>query len=232
MQLKTLLTGLITFCLMSFWGYSQQVKLSQGIAITDFDYTNNEGQSIGGLKSGSGLSFQVSYHKAHLVDSTKYLINQSPMDIYLAQHRRFAQVLSWVNYDLGISFVQMNALGDIQQNAFSYQTDFLGIQGKLGVRIPLPFKLAINLQGIGSINKIVHGNQYLMNRYIDLTGDPQFSGVKIMMGFGTEVEKRFSDKLAGFVSYQYQQTFLPKTAGESTLNFKPSTGSVGIRFLI
>jgi len=232
MNHKSLLIGFIALIAIGFQGFGQQVKLSQGIAITDFAYTNNEGQSIEGLKSGSGLSFQVSYHKANLVDSTKYLINQGSFDIYLAQHRRVAQVLQWVNYDLGISFIQMNAVGDIQQNAFSYQTDFLGLQGKLGIRIPLPLKTSINLQGIASVNKIVHGNQYLMNRYLDLTVDPQFSGIKMMLGYGVEVEKRFSEKLAGFASYQYQQTFLPQKAGESTLNFKPSSGSVGIRFLI
>lgn len=232
MNNKSLLIGLILFIAVQFNGFTQQVKLSQGIAITQFDYSNNEGQSIGGLKSGSGLSFQVAYHKANLVDSTKYLINQKPVDIYLAQHRRLAQLLSWLNYDVGISFIQMNAVGDIQQNAFSYQTDFLGLQTKLGVSIPLPLKTSINFHGIASVHKIVHGNQFLMNRYIDLTLDPQFSGLKMMLGFGVDVEKRFSEKLAGFASYQYQQTFLPTSAGESTLNFKPTTGSVGIRFLI
>ncbi len=232
MRFRNLLIGIVSILCFSYSGFAQQVKLSQGIAITTFDYINKDGQSIEGLKSGSGLAFQVSYHKAHLVDSTKYLINQSPIDIYLATHRRMATVLAWVNYDLGISFVQLNAVGDIQQNTFSYQTDFLGLQGKLGLRIPLPFKTSINLQGIASVNKIVHGNQFLMNRYIDLTQDLQFSGLKMMMGYGVEVEKRFSEKLAGFASYQYQQTFLPTRAGESTLNFKPTTGSVGIRFLI
>lgn len=232
MKLNFRLFFVLIFILSSRNVFAQQVKLSQGIAITNFDYVNNDGQLIDGLKSGSGLSFQVSFHKSSIVDSTKYLINQKPFDIFLAQHRRVAHLLSWVNYDLGISFIQMNAVGDIQQNVFSYQTDFLGVQGKLGIRIPLPFKTSVNLQGIASVNKIVHGNQFLINRYIDLSLDPQFSGVKLMLGFGAEVEKRFSDKLAGFVSYQYQQTFLPTTMGESTLNFKPNTGSVGIRFLI
>ena len=121
---------------------------------------------------------------------------------------------------------------DLKSSLLANQTDFLGFQGKIGFRIPLPFKTSINLQGIASVNKIVHGNQFLLNRYIDLTGDPQFSGVKPMLGFGVDMEKRFSEKLAGFVSYQYQQTFSPKSVGESTLNFKPTSGSVGIRFLI
>jgi hypothetical protein len=62
-----------------------------------------------------------------------------------------------INYDLGLQFTQLNAVGEIQNNSFSYQTDYLGIHGKLGIRIPLPAKFSINLQGIASVNKIVHG---------------------------------------------------------------------------
>jgi hypothetical protein len=38
--------------------YGQQFKLTQGIALTQFNYLNEQGQLVDGLKSGSGLSFQ------------------------------------------------------------------------------------------------------------------------------------------------------------------------------
>ena len=136
-----------------------------------------------------------------------------------------------LNYDLGLQFSQLNAVGDIQNNAFSYQTDYLGVHGKLGIRIPLLFKTAFNLQGIVSVNKIVHGNQLLLNRYEDLTQDDQFSQIKFMGGFGVEVEKRFSDRLAGFFSFQQTQTLNAQPKGQSTLNFKPTMLSFGMRIL-
>jgi hypothetical protein len=211
--------------------YGQQFKLTQGIALTQFNYQNEQGQLVDGLKSGSGLSFQLAFHKASLVDTTQQKLEQTPFAIYLSQNAIVAKFLSLLNYDLGFQFTQMNAVGDIQNNAFSYQTDFLGVHGKFGIRIPLPWKTAINLQGIASINKIVHGNQLLMNRYEDLTLDPQFGQIKFMGGYGAEVEKRFSDKLAGFVSYQQTQTLNDQPEGQSTLNFKPTVFSVGIRFM-
>jgi hypothetical protein len=70
-----------------------------------------------------------------------------------------------------------------------------------------------------------------MNRYVDLTEDAQFSPFKIMGGYGVELERRFSDKLAGFFSYQQTQTLNSNPVGQSTLKFNPSTFSVGIRFL-
>ena len=211
--------------------YGQQFKLTQGIALTQFNYLNEQGQLVDGLKSGSGLSFQLAFHKASLIDTTQLKLEQTPFAIYLSQNAKVAKLLSLLNYDLGLQFTQMNAVGDIQNNAFSYQTDYLGAHGKFGIRIPLPWKFAVNLQGIASINKIVHGNQLLMNRYEDLTQDPQFSQIKFMGGYGAEVEKRFTDKLAGFISYQQTQTLNDQPEGQSTLNFKPTVFSVGIRFM-
>ena len=209
----------------------QQFKLTQGIAITQFNYQNEQGQNVQGLKSGSGLAFGLAFHKACLVDSAKYKLDQTPFAIYLGQNPTVAKLLSLINYDLGIQLTQLNAVGDIQNNAFSYQTDYIGLHGKLGVRIPLPWKFSLNLQGIASVNKIVHGNQWLMNRYVDLTEDAQFAQVKMIAGYGAEFEKRFSDKLAGFFSYQQTQTMNSNPVGQSTLHFKPTIVSVGIRLL-
>jgi hypothetical protein len=210
---------------------AQQFKLNQGIALTQFNYQNDQGQPFQGLKRGSGLAFQLSYHKASLVDSAQYKLEQSPFAIYLGQNPKIARLLSMINYDLGIQFNQLNAVGDIQNTAFSYQTDYLGLQGKLGLRIKLPFACSLNLQGIASVNKIVHGNQLLLNRYVDLTEDPQFSQVKIMAGYGAELERLFSGKVAGFMAYQQSQTINSNPVGLSTLNFSPSIFSIGIRFL-
>ena len=210
---------------------AQQFKLTQGIAITEFVYQNEQGQNVQGLKSGSGLAFALAFHKASLVDSAKYKLDQTPFAIYLGQNPKVAKLLSLINYDLGLQFTQLNAVGDIQSNAFSYQTDYIGLHGKLGVRIPLPWKFSLNLQGIASVNKIVHGNQLLMNRYVDLTEDAQFAQVKMMAGYGAEFEKRFSDKLVGFFAYQQTQTLNSNPVGQSTLHFKPTMFSVGIRIL-
>jgi len=221
----------ILFVLITIQVKAQQFKLNQGIAITQFIYQNEQGQNVQGLKSGSGLAFGLAYHKSGLVDSAKYKLDQTPFAIYLGQNPTVAKLLSLINYDLGLQFTELNAVGDIQNNAFSYQTDYIGFQGKLGVRIPLPWKFSLNLQGIASANKIVHGNQLLMNRYVDLTDDAQFAQIKIMAGYGTEFEKRFSDKLVGFFSYQQTQTLNSNPVGQSTLHFKPTIFSVGIRLI-
>ena len=210
---------------------AQHFKLTQGIAFTQFNYQNDQGQMLKGMKSGSGLAIQLSYHKSSLVDTAQQQLQQTPLAIYLTKNVKLAKLLSLLNYDVGLQFNQFNAVGDIQNNAFSYQTDYLGLHGKLGIRVPLPWKIAINLQGIISLNKIVHGNQLLLNRYEDLTQDAQFSQLKLMGGYGLELEKRFSERLGGFVSYQQSQTLNSNPEGQSTLNFRPIVFSVGIRLI-
>lgn len=211
--------------------HAQQFKLSQGLSFTQFKYQNNQGQQIQGLRQGSGLSVQLSYHKASLVDSSTYKVEQSRSAIYLNQHPKLGKLLSLINYDLGIQFMQMNAVGDIQNNAFNYQTDYLGLHGKLGIRIPLPYAYSLNFQGIASVNKIVNGNLLLVNHYVDLTEDQQFAQVKIMAGYAVEIEKKFTNKLATFISYQQSSTINESPVGLSILHFKPTVFSVGIRFI-
>ena len=83
---------------------AQQFKLTQGIAITQFNYQNEQGQNVQGLKSGSGLAFALAFHKASLVDSAKYKLDQTPFAIYLGQNPKIAKLLSLINYDLGLQF--------------------------------------------------------------------------------------------------------------------------------
>ena len=223
---------IILFCVYNATpAFAQQFKLTQGIAITEFIYQNEQGQNVQGLKSGSGLAFGLAFHKASLVDSAKYKLEQTPLSITLGQNPSLARLLSKLNYDLGLQFSQLNAVGDIQNNAFSYQTVYIGLHGKSGFRISLPYKFSINLQGIVSVNKIVHGNQLIMNHYVDLTEDAQFAQVKMMAGYGAEFERKFSDKLVGFFSYQQTQTLNSNPVGQSTLHFKPTMFSVGIRLI-
>ncbi len=221
------LTVLLIVC--TFSCLSQQIKLSQGLSFTTYDYINNQGKAITSLKSGSGIAFQISIHKPKLVDLAKYQVSQKPFAIYLSKNKLMAKALSYMNYDVGAQFTQFNAVGDIPPTAFSYQTDFLGVFGKLGVRVPLPYQVAINVQGILSVNKIAHGNQLLGNRFLDLTVDPQFSGIKVIAGYGFEIEKSFTDKLVGHFSYQKGQTLGVSPVNNSTLNFAPAIFSVGLR---
>lgn len=219
----------ISFWLISNVSQAQQFKMSQGISITEYQFTNDLGQKVEGIRSAPGISTQASFHREHLVDINNLNVEQSKIGIFLGQNPKLLKFLTFLNYDLGIQYLQMNSVGDIQNNAFSYQTDYLGVQGKFGLRLVLPFKFSLNLQGLVSGQKMLYGTQFVNGRYVNLAADPQFSSIKVLAGFGGEFERKFSDRLVGFFAYQQTQTSYGIAQGQSTLNFKPIVFSLGFR---
>ena len=218
---------------MSFFVHTssgQQFKMSQGVTLTDYVFKNDQGLQSLDLRAATGIATQVSFHKASLYDSLSSKLEQTKLAIYLSKNPFAAKLLSKLNYDLGIQYSQMNAVGDVQRNTFSYQTDFLGLQGKVGLRIKLPFQFSVNLQGIAGAQKMLYGTQFVNNQYRDLGKDMQFSNVKIMLGFGGELERSFSDRLVGIFAYQQTQTINQSAVDQSTLSFKPVIFSMGFRF--
>jgi hypothetical protein len=76
---------------------------------------------------------------------------------------------------------------------------------------------------------MLYGSQFVNGYYVDLAEDQQFSAIKVLGGFGGEVERKFSDRLVGFFAYQQSQTLNGIAQGQSTLNFKPVVFSLGFR---
>jgi hypothetical protein len=76
-----------------------------------------------------------------------------------------------------------------------------------------------------------NGNQMLLNRYIDLADDEQFNSIRSMYGLSLELRKQISPQVSSFVSGQYMTSYKqfiePNKAGISTVNFVPTTFSIG-----
>lgn len=135
-------------------------------------------------------------------------------------------------YDLGISFNQFNAVGDVQNIPMSYATDFIGLGAGIGPRIKLGKTTSLVVKGRVSAVKMIQGNQMLLNRYINLAEDEQFNSVRTMYGLSLELRKQINAQVSTFVSYQYltsyKQFIEPNKTGTSTVNFVPSTFSIGL----
>jgi hypothetical protein len=79
---------------------------------------------------------------------------------------------------------------------------------------------------------MINGNQMLLNRYINLAEDEQFNSVRTMYGLSLELRKQITSQVSTFVSYQYMTSYKqfiePNKTGTSTVNFVPSTFSIGL----
>lgn len=174
-------------------------NLSVGSNVTRYVYTNADGVNPDYMKPSSGLSLSLGYEKA--------------------MSRRF-------QYDMGLAYSQYNAVGDVQNIPFSYQTDFLGLSGGIGPKLEFRNDFTLMLKARGAVQKMINGNQFLQNHYVDLSEDQQFKGLRYFVGFSLELEKKVNSNLYVYTQYQHLDTI---QFGTSTLNFVPSTVSFGIK---
>jgi hypothetical protein len=178
---------------------AQTWNLSVGANTTNFVYTDSQGINPTYLKPGTGLNMTLGFEKA--------------------MSRRF-------QYDLGLAYSQYNAVGDVQNIPFAYNTDFLGLAGGIGPKLEFRNDFTLMLKARGTVQTMVNGNQFLQNRYVDLAEDEQFSGLRYFVGFSLELEKKVNQNTFVFAQYQHLDTI---QFGTSTLNFVPSTFSFGIK---
>ena len=193
------------FFLLSLPAYSQSYQLSVGSNLTSYLFVNSASVNPANMRSASGMHLSINREKA--------ISN----DFY---------------YDLGISFNQFNAVGDVQNIPMSYATDFIGLGAGIGPRIKLGKTTSLVVKGRVSAVKMIQGNQMLLNRYINLAEDEQFNSVRTMYGLSLELRKQINSQVSTFVSYQYltsyKQFIEPNKTGTSTVNFVPSTFSIGL----
>ena len=178
---------------------AQTWNLSVGSNTTRYVYTDSQGINPTFMKPATGLNMTLGYEKS--------------------MSRRF-------QYDVGLTYSQYNAVGDVQNIPFSYATDFMGLLGGIGPKLEFRNDFTLMLKARGAVQTMVNGNQFLQNRYVDLSEDSQFSGLRYFVGFSLELEKKVNQNTYVFTQFQHLDTI---QFGVSTLNFVPSTFSFGIK---
>jgi hypothetical protein len=179
--------------------FSQTWNFEAGNNITRYVFTNSAGNNPDFLKSSSGLHLALS---------------------------RENKLLKSFQYDLGLAYNQYNNVGDVQNIPFSYQADFMGLTGGIGPSYTGLHGLTISAKASAAIQTLINGTQFLQNRYLDLAGDDQFSGLKISIGYTLSITKKVNDQMSVYTSFQHLDT---NTFGSTTLNFIPSTFSFGLK---
>jgi hypothetical protein len=209
---------------------AQSYKIQLGSSITAFSYTQANGIKADYLKPSSGSHFGISISQA-ILDTSKNLANTSKRSIYFSQHPTLAKILSAFQYDFGINYLQMNAVGDLQKIPFAYHTDFIGTQAGFGVVIPIKYGISISGVGQLTLSKMINGNQLISNQYFRLSDNPQFNALQFFTGYRGEISKKINDKTSLFIAYQKGQTKHTEKNGEATLNFTPASFLIGLKFL-
>ncbi len=173
-------------------------KFSVGSNITNFVFSNSTGTNQPLLRPSSGLHVSLS-SESEVKKISKYLLGE-----------------------FGISYNQFNSVGDFQNIPFSYNTDFISIGSGIGPKVNLGKGIAVIAKYRASVSKMVNGNQFLLNRYVDLSKDDQFNSILTFHGYSLELSKQISPQVGIFVKYQYLNTL------GNSFKIIPSTISLGL----
>ncbi len=191
--------------LLSLPAYSQSYQLAVGSNLTSYLFVNSASTNPANLRAASGM--HLSLHREAAISNDFY-------------------------YDLGINYNQFNTVGDVQNIPMSYHTDFIGLGAGIGPHIKLGKTTSLVVKGRVSAVKMINGNQLLLNRYINLADDDQFNSLRTLYGLSLELRKQINAQVSTFVSYQYltsyKQFIEPNRTGKSTVNFIPTTFSLGL----
>ncbi len=200
-----MLIRILFFILLSLPAYSQSYQLAVGSNLTSYLFVNSNSINPANLRAASGM--HLSLHREAAISNDFY-------------------------YDLGINYNQFNTVGDVQNIPMSYHTDFIGLGAGIGPHIKLGKTTSLVVKGRVSAVKMINGNQLLLNRYINLADDDQFNSLRTLYGLSLELRKQINAQVSTFVSYQYltsyKQFIEPNKTGTSTVNFIPTTFSLGL----
>jgi hypothetical protein len=200
-----MLIRILFLFLLSLPAYSQSYQLAVGSNLTNYLFVNSASTNPANMRAASGM--------------------------HLSLHRE-APISNDFFYDLGISYNQFNTVGDVQNISMHYDTDFIGLGAAIGPHIKLGKTLSLVVKGRVSAVKMINGNQLLLNRYIDLADDEQFNSIRTMYGLSLDLRKQINAQVSTFVSYQYMTSYKqfiePNRTGKSTVNFIPTTFSLGL----
>lgn len=207
---------------------AQAWKWAIGSNITQYQFTNSAGKPVDLFKLQSGLHLDIA-HEHVLLDTVRLISKFSKSAIYFSQRPKISKFLNLFHYDLGLNYNQFNAIGDVQQIAFSYQTDYVGVSAGFGPRIPLIKGWSIQVTGRMMGQYLVSGQQLVGSRYFDLLSEPQFKGLRLFSGVQIEVNKRVNAQVSAFTHVASYQTLFSKVTSTGTLNMVPMTLAMGIR---
>jgi hypothetical protein len=209
---------------------AQTWKWAIGSNITQYQFKNSAGKPVDLLKLQSGLHLDIA-HEHVLLDTVHLISKFSKSAIYFSQKPKIAKFLSFFKYDLGLNYNQFNAIGDVQQIAFSYQTDYVGVSAGFGPKISLYKGWSIQVTGRVMGQYLVAGQQLVGSRYFDLLLEPQFKGLRMFSGVQIEVIKQVNAQVGAFAHVASYQTHFSKVTPTGTLDIVPVTLAMGIRLL-
>jgi len=188
----------ITLIVFAFnFSLGQEVYLNVGRNFTTYDYTNTQGDENPNIESSSGNFYEVGYI--------------FPID------NKF-------KFSTGLTLDQFNATGGNLVNNYSWETDYIGLQGMVRYNL-LEFRqgrynfspFSVIIKAGMNFNHIIDGKQKINGQTFKLSNENEFKGVFIKPVVGLDLQFLFSNNIAINLGYNLSKNL--SFSSKERLNF-------------
>jgi len=211
--------------------YSQKLNLSFGRNISTYHLENSQGYLVDYLKSGTGNTIQATFLGNFL--DTLNLQTKSPEKVLkFSKKPLLSKILSQFTYSAGIQMSQLNAVGNIQQIALLYNTDYLGATIGLGYVLHLVKRFSIHAETQIIANKLLQGQQQTASSFYSLSGNSQFDGIKFFKGFRLAITGKVNTTTDLIISYNFQSSSTPSESNTGKLTIDSQLLAIGLTLAI
>lgn len=198
---------LLALLLLSFQLFSQEIYLIMGKNYTKYHFKNTQLQSDPNLQVGVGNFYEIGIVKPFII-----------------QH---------VFYTVGLSINDYNATEGDAANSYRWDTQFLGLNGKLGYSVFPKNKqidLLLNLGINGST--IIYGKQEANGAYYNLINHKEFSGLWLGSTMGFQVKYQLKSMGSLSLGYDFCQNLNISNTTKEKLSLSTQHIQLGLYFPI
>ena len=188
----------ITLIVFAFnFSLGQEVYLNVGRNFTTYDYTNTQGDENPNIESSSGNFYEVGYI--------------FPIDYKF-------------KFSTSLTLDQFNATGGNLVNNYSWETDYIGLQGMVRYNL-LEFRqgrynfspFSVIIKAGMNFNHIIDGIQKINGQTFKLSNENEFKGVFIKPVVGLDLQFLFSNNIAINLGYNLSKNL--SFSSKERLNF-------------
>jgi hypothetical protein len=197
----------ITLIVFAFnFSLGQEVYLNVGRNFTTYDYTNTQGDENPNIESSSGNFYEVGYI--------------FPIDYKF-------------KFSTSLTLDQFNATGGNLVNNYSWETDYIGLQGIVRYNL-LEFRqgrynfspFSVIIKAGMNFNHIIDGIQKINGQTFKLSNENEFKGVFIKPVVGLDLQFLFSNNIAINLGYNLSKNL--SFSSKERLNFNNQQLQFGV----
>lgn len=198
---------LLAILIFSFQVFSQEVYLNTGINYTKYNFKSSLMKNDSNFHIGAGHFYEIGI--------TKPFINKR------------------VLYSIGISLNDYNSFKGDNANSYRWETQNLGLNGKISFSLFPKSKatdLLLNYGIIGST--IIYGKQEINGAYYDLVKQKEFSGLWLGNSLGVLVKHHIKSFGSLSLGYNFCQNLNVSNSTKEKITYDTQQVQLGFNFLI